>query len=250
MVSGINIKLLIVICVFLWLGMVISNTPAVWGAWMVQQAGPVQMSQVSGSLWSGRAAEVVLKVDRKPFLLGALKWDLNPLSLLILRPCADVNLEAEGQNMRANLCAGFGGLQLSQGDLKFSAGVLTPWLPTQISGLITARIAEAGVDSHFNVNELAGNLSWSEASVYNGSEWMALGAYSADLSVDGNGGIIADVIDRGGPLQLRMQVLAKEGLALKGSVLLRKDAPPAIQQSLPLVGDKQADGSYAIDMSL
>lgn len=50
----------------------------------------VQVSQTSGTLWSGQAAQVLINVDQQQLLLENVRWRFNWRSLLDTRLCLDI----------------------------------------------------------------------------------------------------------------------------------------------------------------
>ena len=82
-----NNKFWIALGILIWLVFVISQIPAVWGAWLMTRGNDqLALSGVSGSVWNGRASLASVKVQQKDYSLGELRWELHPLSLVFLNP--------------------------------------------------------------------------------------------------------------------------------------------------------------------
>ena len=73
-------KLWISLGVVLFLVFVLSNIPAIWGAWVLSRGTGLAMSGVTGSVWNGKASLASLQMCGQEHSLGQLSWQLNPLS--------------------------------------------------------------------------------------------------------------------------------------------------------------------------
>lgn len=215
-----NSKLWIALGVILWLVFVISQIPALWGAWLMTRGGDLALSGVTGSLWKGHASLASIKIEQKDYSLGGLDWQLQPLSLLLLKPCATIQTRIEGQEIDGEVCSGLGGsIQLRNMDLSASAGLFQGVLPLAIDGQIAAHIDELRMDNQ-TLEKLKGTLSWTAARIHNGNNWMDVGSYGAELTDDAQGGINASIFNLEGPviLQLQAALLAAGGGTVKGTV--------------------------------
>ena len=235
--------------VLLWLIMVLGSIPASWGAWLLQSFTPLQLGQVSGSFWSGRAASAAVQIEGETLPLGTLQWRLRPLSALWLRPCVDLETSLQRQKFSGRGCGGPGGWRLDDGEFSGAAALLGLWWPElQVDGDISAQILSARGDGAV-VAAIDGNLNWRGARFQYGRNWMNLGSFAAKLKENGEGGIDAEVFDLEGPIALRLQVSAGESLAFSGTITPRDGAPALLSQALPLIGERGADGSYAVSWS-
>lgn len=241
---------LVFICLLLWLAMVVTLIPAHWAAWLVNQAAPLQLSQISGSFWKGRAASAQLQIDEHTLSMGTLDWDLNPWSLLILRPCLDVKTKLNKQKLSGEWCFGLGGIGLHDTEFSASAELAQLWLPVNLQGQISGQIQEATIDGEARVTALNGNINWNQARYYNGRHWMTLGAYAAKLSNNQSGGVSAQIFDLSGPIQVKMELSTDDSIAISGNITLKEDAPTEFAQWLPLIAEQAADGSYNVDWSM
>jgi general secretion pathway protein N len=190
----------------LWLIFVVSQIPAVWGAYAMTRSGQLALSGVSGTLWSGRASLASFKADGIDYSLGQLYWKLKPWSLLTLTPCADIVTELDRQHIEGEVCAGISGnLALRDATISAPAALLQPALPLSIDGQLSVSIHHMQVQGDYLQN-LEGNLSWTAAQIHNGNNWMALGSYAAQLTDDERGGIMAEVFHLDGPTEIDLQV--------------------------------------------
>lgn len=258
-IFGVTKKFWIILGVVLWLYFVISHIPAVWGAYLMTRGGDVGMNGVSGTLWSGRASLVSVKVKGADYSLGQLSWKLNGWSLLLLKPCADIETKMDNQNVVGNICVGFkGAMDIANASVSFPARLVQPQLPLPIDGKFTLRIESLKIRNN-QLDKLQGKVSWGEAKVHNGTNWMDMGGFGADLSDDGKFGIAAHVFDVNSPMHmdLNVAVLAPTGTFIKGKLsmseafALQSNASAWLSMfATPTTPDEQGNQQYAVDMGL
>lgn len=214
-----------------WLIFVISQIPASWGAWAMTRSGQVGLSGVSGTLWNGRAGLASFNVEQTEYSLGQLRWTLNPWSLLMLKPCANINTELDRQHIDGKVCSGIGGiLSLHNTSISAPASLLQAALPLPLDGQISAQIKRMDLKEDY-LQHLQGNFSWTSAQINNGSNWMRLGSYAAELKDDQQGGIEAQVFHLDGPTQVDMLVhlMAGGGGSAKGKLVMSREFTQEVQ---------------------
>lgn len=258
-IFGVTKKFWIILGVVLWLYFVISHIPAVWGAYLMTRGGDVGMSGVSGTLWSGRASLVSVKVKQADYALGQLSWKLNGWSLLLLKPCADIETRMDNQNIAGHICLGFkGAMDISNANISFPARLVQPQLPLPIDGKFTLHIASL-IMKNKQLNKLQGKVSWAEAKVHNGTNWMDMGGFGADLSDDGKFGVAAHVFDVSSPMHMDLNValLAPTGTFIKGKLSMSEAFAQQSNASAWLsmfatatTPDEAGNLQYAVDMGL
>src|SRR5690606_38785394 len=173
----------------LWLFFVIKQIPAVWAASLLTQSGQLSMSGVTGTLWRGHASLASFRVEDRDYSLGQLQWQLDPLSLFSLSPCARLQTRLERQEIEGRACAGLGNsLELQETTISAPASLLQASLPLALDGQLFARIDRMRVKGDF-LQQLSGNMSWTNARIHNGKTWMNLGSHAARLSDDSRGGV-------------------------------------------------------------
>jgi len=258
-IFGVTKKFWIILGVVLWLYFVISHIPAVWGAYLMTRSGDVGMTGVSGTLWSGRASLVSVKVKEADYSLGQLSWTLNPFSLLLLKPCADVETVMDNQNIDGHICVGFkGAMDISNANISFPARLIQPQLPLPIDGKFSLHL-DSLILKNSQLNNLQGKLSWTEGKVHNGTNWMDVGGFGAELADDEKSGISAHIFDVNSPVHVDVTAVfsSPTGTSIKG-MLSMSDA--FAQQSnasawlsmfaTPTSPDPQGNLQYAVDMNL
>lgn len=231
----------------IWLALVVRATPAQWGIWV---AGlPVQMDGVTGTIWSGKVANVVVPYPGGSYSLGALNWQLDPWSLLTLSPCAQFSTELANQTSSGSVCGGLGGtVVLEDAQLSMPAAAAEIWAPVRVRGQVDAQIQSLTFADN-QIRELKGSGSWSNADYHNSQNWVKLGTIAFDLSEDGQGGMAAKVFDIEGPLQLDLdsQFSLAGAYAIRGNIVLRPNAPQEIAQLLMIVAEQTQRGEFNIE---
>lgn len=253
-------KLWIVLGILLWLLFVISQIPASWGAWMMTRGSDqLALTGVTGSLWAGRASLASIKVDQKDYALGELQWNLKPLSLLLLKPCAIIKTRQDSQEIEGNMCVGMGGsFALYDADINAPAALFKNILPLPFDGQFSARIEELQTNNK-QLQELKGSISWTGARIFNGNNWMELGNYAAELSDDTQGGINAKIFNIDGPVQVQLDaaIASAGGGNVKGEVVMSRGFAEQINAGAWISMFAQADGTdeqgnnrYRVDTNL
>lgn len=185
-----------------WLYFVVSNLPAVWGAYLLTRGGAVAMNGVSGTLWNGRASLASIKVKGMDHSIGQLTWKLNGLSLFTLKPCAQIGTHMDGQEFEGVVCVkGKSGITIKNATASFPAALVQPLLPLAISGQFILNIEKLDVGD-MQLLGLRGKATWTDGKIYNGSNWMSLGGIGADLTDDGKKGLNAHIFDVSSPLRM------------------------------------------------
>jgi general secretion pathway protein N len=208
--------------------------------------GPVQLGDVSGSLWKGQANPA--SINGEP--IGALGWTLHPFSLFGARIDADLRLEGDTYN-------GTGAVSVQRDrtvrvrdlDLRFPARRLEPVLDIPalvLRGEVQVAIASAEVRGGFPT-EVQGSATWKNAAVA-GSAEAQFGDLTTEFRSQPGGGIEGTVKDNGGPLQAEGRFDAS--LAGYGAdiVLRARDGNPQVTEALQYIGQPQTDGSVRLEV--
>ena len=223
----------ITVLVLFFLVVVIKNIPAHWGLWMAN--APLQMSGVSGTIWHGKAASVVLPVDDNSYALGEVQWQLSPWSLLAINPCVDLKTKLEDQQLSGTACIGLGGaLQLQNAQIVVPAKVAEIFAPiVEVQGELLMHVDSLQFDSN-QVQQISGSGSWSGARFYNSTSWVSLGTLGFEFNEDGQGGVNAKIFDVEGPVQLQLdsQFNLIGDYQTEGEIQLRPNAPQEIADLL------------------
>lgn len=255
-----NTTLWVALGILIWLVFVISQIPAVWGAWfMTRGSDQLALSGVSGSLWEGRASLASVKVQGKDYSLGELRWELHPLSLITMSPCATIHTRQDRQQIDGEVCSSLGGssTELHNADITAPAALFQGALPLPFDGQLSARIEELEV-SNQQLQALRGNLTWSSARIHNGNNWMELGSFAAELS-EVPEGVSANIFNIEGPVQLQLQavVALAGGGTVKGQFSISQAFAEEINANAwismfaqPEGTDDAGNNRYRVDLSL
>jgi len=251
-------KFWITLGALVWLYFVVSNLPAVCGAYALSRGGDIAMSGVSGTVWNGRASLASVKVKGIDHSLGQLTWKLNILSFFTLKPCALITTHMDNQDFDGNVCfKGKNGVIVKNATASFPAAVIQPMLPLAIDGQFNLTIEKLDVDNS-QLLGVRGKASWMNAKIFNGSNWMTIGGLGADLVDDGKKGLSAHIIDVNSPLRLDLvgNLPFPTGGNIKGSFAL----PEAYFRELnagawlsmfaiPQPNDAQGNMVYQVDLN-
>lgn len=241
-----------------WLYFVLSNLPAVWGAYVLTRGGDVAMSGVSGTLWSGRASLASIKVRDVDYSLGQVTWKLSFLSFFTLKPCALITTHMDNQDFDGTVCVrGKNAIAIKDASLNFPAALVQPLLPLPISGQFSLNVEHLQI-GNLELLGLRGKTTWTNARIYNGSNWMELGTIGADLSDDGKKGMNAHIVDVNSPL--RMDLLGHlpypTGAIVKGTFAMPEAYFREINANAwvsmfatPQSNDAQGNLVYAVDLN-
>ncbi len=245
----------IVFAALLWLAFVVARIPATWGAWLITNSGEVGLSGVSGTLWQGRAGMASIHIDGQNYSLGELTWQLRPLSLLRLNPCARITTDLERQQIDGTACASAGGrLTLRDTRINAPATLVQGIAPnTRLDGQLSAHINQLQLREQ-RLQALDGNLSWTNARLHNGQNWLTLGSFAAELSPTEEGHILANIFSLDGPIDLAGTVT----MPLTGGIFINVHfaLQPAFarevqaEQWLPVITEPLDNGRHKLEMQL
>jgi len=231
----------------------LARIPASWGAYVMTQGNGLGMSGLSGSLWRGSASMTSVEIDGQPYSLGRLQWRLNPWSLLVLRPCAQLQARMEGQNLEGRACAGLNGaVTVTDTQLESPAGLIQAGVPLPIDGRILANIQTLEMKNQ-QLSELQAKLSWTRARINAEGRWYQLGAYAAEAHYDPEAdALVAETFDLEGPidLDLTLRLPLSGGIFAQGELGLDEEFSRQIQAGewLPMVLDAQGENRYTVDL--
>jgi general secretion pathway protein N len=245
--------------IFLWLDFVILNIPATWGAYLMTRAGNMAMTGVSGTLWSGSASLASIKIKDVDYALGQFTWKLSWLSLLTLKPCANVSTRMDNQDFNGSVCVGTkGAFSLENATATFPSALIQPQLPLPVHGQFSLNVTKLAI-ANSQIKSAKGKLTWSEAKVFNGTSWMSLGGFGADFSDDGKSGVKAHVVDVGSPASVDLVVAllyptggtVKGNLALTEAFITESNANAWLSMfATPGAANAEGKQQYTVDMNL
>lgn len=239
--------LLLVIVLLLLAALVLAFLPARIALQFIgPKIGPVELGEVSGSLWKGQVSPA--SINGEP--IGTLGWTLHPLSLLGARVDADVTLQGDQYNGRTALSVQRDRRLLVRDlDLRFPARRLEPMLdiPALVfRGEVQVTIASAELRAGFPT-AIAGSATWKDAAVA-GSAEARFGDIITEFGSAADGGLRGTVRDSGGPLQAQGEYSASL-LGYDAVIDLRaRDGNPQVTEALQYIGQPQPDGSARLEV--
>lgn len=251
-------KFWITLGVLVWLSVVVSNLPAVWGAYALTRGGDIAMNGVSGTVWSGRASLLSVKIKGVDQSIGQLTWKLDILALFTLKPCAFITTKMDNQEFDGYVCAkGMRGISIKNATLSFPAALVQPMLPLAIGGQFALTIEQLELGDS-RLQKLRGKATWADGKIHNGSNWMTLGGLGADLADDGKNGLNAHIVDISSPLRLDLNgsLPYPTGARITGSLAMPEPYYREINAAAWLsmfavqqANDAQGNIVYALDLN-
>lgn len=242
----------VIIFVSFFLVLVLAKAPASWAMSLMAKALPGwQVAQVKGSFWQGEAGAAQFMVDGQPLSLGRIKWKMQPLGLLRLKPCVRFSASRTDQVVDGEACVSLLSQTISSDNLKVRLDLkqIEPWLLVRLQGKAQLDLTRFSfADNQFK--DLQGQLSWQEAEIHNSQRWIGLGDLQATLDDDQAGGVITQwSAKEGGPIatDLKIQLPSGGGSLIRGKVTPARNADEAIYQSLQVIGEPAGNGAYSID---
>lgn len=209
----------------------------------VLPAGQVAIQGASGSLWRGQAARVVLATPAGPLQLGALSWQLHPLSLLAFSPRVTLDSQWGGQRLQGSVAlAGGNRIELAALEAAVPASLLRQFLPLQLEGQLSLQSPALVLEQGLPVAG-AGRVVWQDAGWVSPDGPQALGHYVLEFEQQPGAALAGRVLTLSGPVQ------AEGSIGLAGSdysidLLLSGPglADPRLAQALQLVAAPEGSG--------
>jgi len=168
---------------------------------MLLEGSGLEMSAVSGSLFSGRAARARWRGPTGVFNLGALRWKLHPASLLRLAPRVSLASDWGAQHLSATLQPGADGLLLTDVDASVDAGLVRELAPLAVDGRLSLTLSRLRFRGGIPV-DVTGRAVWDSARWQTAATSHALGTYVAHLETSSPPTITARVETLAGPLDV------------------------------------------------
>lgn len=203
--------------------------------------GPVQLGEVSGTVWKGQAEPA--SINGQP--IGTLGWRLHPLGLFAARADVDVTLAGDTYNGSGAISVRRDRtLRVRDLHLTLPANKLQPLvdIPALVfRGEVQVDVDEAELRGGFPT-QVKGRATWKNASVA-GSAEAQFGDIVTEFASAPDGGIAGTVSDSGGPLQAQGTYTANL-VGYDADIALRaRDGNPQVLEALQYIGAPQPDGS-------
>ncbi|HEV2110406.1 MAG TPA: type II secretion system protein N [Gammaproteobacteria bacterium] len=214
--------------------------------WLSRHFPALQLSGVSGSMFSGQAESVRFGANN----LGAVAWSFDWLAPFTATLGYRVHLHDEARDLDARVDAGLGSLKLRDIRGRVTVASLDQWLPlpshsaggTLFLDLKQLQLKNGHLQSASGQVELDdGSLSWPSP--------YTLGSYRMNLEPASGGGITAEITDLAAPLKLHADLsLATDGhYHLAGTLAARDQGDTATRKLLANLGNPDSTGQYPFD---
>ncbi|NRB40361.1 MAG: type II secretion system protein N [Pseudomonadales bacterium] len=216
--------------------------------------------QVSGTLWQGQAANIIINAGGMQFPLGEVKWELSAFSLLTGSLALNIDAQNGDQKISGFIDLGFD-QSIEAEDLKMAvdATLFKSFLPMPINyqgfvELDLQRFSAANLASKTpEITELSGNLLVKDLAINFGAA-IELGTYGVRLALaenqpEGDTLIALKITDIDAKVAVDgdVQLLAGKKDYYVDIKLKPKDgASPMITQTLGQFYKKQADGFFKV----
>lgn len=206
-------------------------------------AEQVLMQGLSGTVWRGTAARCLVKTGPGYLHLGALRWRLDPMSLLLLAPRVHFSSDWGSQAVAAEVVLrGERDLDVYELSANLPADLLRHFVPVSLAGTLSAQLEHLRLRDGLPT-EGAGRLMWQQGAWLAPTGPVALGSYAVEFSQAPDRELVGQVLTLSGP------VSAEGGLHLQGrsyevdlSIAGEGGLDERLQQALSLVAQPAGDG--------
>jgi hypothetical protein len=175
------------------------NAPArMLGA--VLPGGQVIMQGFTGTLWRGSASQCMLRVPAGYIHLGAVRWSLDPLSLLALAPRLELTSHWGNQVVEGELVVrGPRDFDFHELQARVRADLLRHFAPVAIDGQFSLQINALALRDGLPFSG-DGRLVWERAVWLSPRGPVALGTYALDFMQAEEEPLLGEVLTVDGPL--------------------------------------------------
>ncbi len=210
-----------------------------------QQKVPLQLQEVSGTLWSGRSEKVFYK--KQP--LGSVEWQFKPASLLLLQlgiewrwqPQAKSHLEGQTTLTLDRLLTS----REIRGQLEMTDLTrFVPFMPLVLNGQVGVDIPHLSTTVN-DLQQLEGEVRWSNANT-NVPTAISFGTVKMTLTTPELTVVQAKLDNSGGDMQLKGEAKfnAAKQLSWQLAAQIRPNAPDTLRNTLPLLKRPDPDGQF------
>ncbi len=203
----------------------------------------VVIQGLSGTVWRGSAARCLVQAGPGYLQLGALRWRLDPLSLLLLAPRVRFSSKWGSQALAAGIVLrGERDLDVYDLSANVPADLLRHFVPVSLAGTLSAQLETLRLRDGLPT-EAAGRLVWQQGAWLAPTGPVALGSYALEFSQAPQRELVGQVLTLSGPVN------AEGGLHLQGrsyeidlSITGEDGLDERLQQALSLMARPAGDG--------
>lgn len=200
---------------------------------------PVKLSDITGSIWNGKASAGTVS----GIYFTNLNWSFKPLSLLAGKLAADTSVNAAGGQISVGVAVSLSGsIALTDVIASLSLAALHPALrANRIEGTVNIQLQKLILENGWPV-EASGNIGIGNL-VAAAAGPDPLGNFRVEFTTGDNGvvGLVEDVgavFDVSGTLQL----LDDRSYSLVGDVAPNNDTPASLNRNLRFLGTPDQNG--------
>jgi len=158
--------------------LLVINVPARVMTWFLP--GEVNLSGLSGTVWSGEAVRSWVMVDGRAVILGKVQWRISPWRLLWSTPLR-VSAEWGDQLLSTRLGVGITGKWIFRDTgIAFHLDSLRALMPLYLGGRVTGEFDAIGL-SHDSLEEVRGRVNLHNTAWTARSGHIPLGSYRVDV---------------------------------------------------------------------
>jgi len=210
---------------------------------------PVQLSHVSGTIWSGQAKTV----HYQKIMLGKLQWNIHPLAIFTGRLRSRVIIEGNDIQLDSLIDLHWDkSLELSQTQAKIEARFLQNFkqIPVKLGGVFEVNMTSVLIKNVLIKEKLplmTGQLNWLKGEALS----LPLGSYSLVLNVvnDEQHGTVSNHKTKNMPVDLSGKIhLDPQGnYQAKLKIKANKEASALLVSGISSLGRKEKDGFIRLD---
>lgn len=206
-------------------------------------AEDVVLEGVSGTVWGGSASRAMVRLPSGFLHLGAVSWNLHPLSLLTFSPELELRSDWGGQRLRAQAqWRGEGRICLRDVEGRFAADLLRQFAPLALGGYFDVQLSELEIEDNLP-NGGEGRLVWERANWQSPRGPVALGTYALDFAQEVDAPLVGNVLTLAGPLEAEGRVeLNGRRYVLDIALASEGGFDPQLREALTLMATPEGQG--------
>lgn len=209
----------------------------------------IVLQGLSGTIWDGKAARALVASGDDWLHLGAVDWELSPLSLLVFNPSVTVQSKWGRQQINTTVSGRSGqDFQLQSLDAVFDAGLLRRYLPVGLVGSVALQF-ETLVISDSLPADAQGRIVWQDAGWLSPQGPRSLGSYALEVESTESGVLNGEVLTLAGDLSASGPVSLRDGdyqldVLLSGGGL----SDPQLRHAIQLMATPEGD-AYRVKLT-
>jgi general secretion pathway protein N len=206
-------------------------------------ADQVLLQGFSGTLWRGSASRCLVRVGPGYLHLGAVSWELQPLSLLLFAPRLHFESRWGGQTLDTDIAvASASQIVLRETSASLPADLLRQFVPVSLAGTLSIQLEAMRLRDGWPV-EGAGRLVWQRGAWRAPAGPVPLGTYALDFSQAPGAELVGEVVTLTGPVNAEGGVrLHERTYTVELSIQAEGGLDERLQQALSLMARPVGSG--------